>query len=194
MGRRSVIHEDHPSSGSRFFLACARKLSKGAAFIPPTASEEDTCESINERYCHGHRQVSSSLAVHLTVRPLSLPRSTVNSGRPNVVAAFVRTNTEMPYGMVHKPGCVIGSLVQHIKSGSISREDLASFTLISIQCPCDSAVWISSLSGSRLLRSLLLEKVWVGSFDWFHLGNLSSHHPRARCFHHLVVFPGSCPL
>ena len=152
MGRRSVTHEDHPSSGSRFVLACARKLSKRAAFIPPTASEEDTCESINERYCHGHRQVSSSLAVHLTVRPLSLPRSTVTSGRPNVVAAFVRTNTEMPYGMVHKPGCVIGSLVQHIKSGSISREDLASFTLISIPYNVlatvryGSRVWVVAVS------------------------------------------------
>ena len=155
MGWRSVIHEDHPSSGSRFVLACARKLSKRAAFIPPTASEEDTCESINERYCHGHRQVSSSLAVHLTVRPLSLPRSTVTSGRPNVVAAFVRTNTEVPYGMVHKPGCVIGSLVQHIKSGSISREGPGQFhsNQHPVQCPRDSAVWISSLSGSRLLRS-----------------------------------------
>ena len=28
------------SSGSRFVLACARKLSKRAAFIPPTAAEE----------------------------------------------------------------------------------------------------------------------------------------------------------
>ena len=81
-----------PSSGSKFVLACARKLSKRAAFIPPTASEEDTCESIDERYYHGHSQVSS----HLTVCPLSLPRSTVTSGRPNVVAPFVRTNTEVP--------------------------------------------------------------------------------------------------
>ena len=56
-----------PSSGSKFVLACARKLSKRAAFIPPTASEEDTCESIDERYYHGHSQVSS----HLTVCPLS---------------------------------------------------------------------------------------------------------------------------
>lgn len=107
-----------PSSGSKFVLACARKLSKRAAFIPATASEEDTCESIDERYYHGHSPVSS----HLTVCPLSLPRSTVTSGRPNFVAPFVRTNTGALYGMVHKPGCVIGSLVQHIKSGSISRE------------------------------------------------------------------------
>ena len=74
--------------------------------------------------------------------------------------------------MVHKPGCVIGSLVQHIKSGSISREGPGQFhsNQHPVQCPRDSAVWISSLSGSRLLRSLLLEKVWVGSFDWwFHL-------------------------
>ena len=29
---------------------------------------------------------------------------------------------------------------------------------------------------------------------WFPPGNLSSYHLRARCFYHLVVFLGSCPL
>ena len=172
-----------PSSGSKFVLACARKLSKRAAFIPATASEEDTCESIDERYYHGHSQVSS----HLTVCPLSLPRSTVTSGRPNVVAPFVRTNTGALYGMVHKPGCVIGSLVQHIKSGSISREGPCQLysNQHPVQCPCEFEWHFLTVTRESVSRQLWL---MISS------SNLSSHHPRARCFHHLVVFPGSCPL
>ena len=38
------------------------------------------------------------------VRSLSLPHSTVASGRPDVVAAFVDKHTVAHYGMVHKPG------------------------------------------------------------------------------------------
>ena len=79
-------------------------------------------KSVDWRNFHCHGQVSSSLAAHLTVRPLSLPRSTVAFGRPDVVAAFVDKNAVAHYGMVHKPGGVIHSLVHHIRSASNRKE------------------------------------------------------------------------
>ena len=79
-------------------------------------------KSIDWRNFHCHAQVSSSLAAHLTVRPLSLPRSTVAFGRSDVVAAFVDKHAVAHYGMVHKPGGVIHSLVHHIRSVSDRKE------------------------------------------------------------------------
>ena len=84
-------------------------------------------KSIDWQNCHYHSQVSSSLTAHLTVRPLSLPRSTMASGRPDVVAAFVDQHTVTHYGMVHKPGGVIHSLVCHIRSVSVRREGPCKF-------------------------------------------------------------------
>ena len=79
-------------------------------------------KSIDRRYCHCHSQVSSSLASNLAIGYLSLPRSTVTSGRPDVVAAFVYKHTVSHFGIVHKPCRVIDSLVEHIRSVSVSRE------------------------------------------------------------------------
>ena len=84
-------------------------------------------KSIDWRNFHCHCQVSSSLAAHLTVRPLSLPRSTVAFGRPDVVAAFVDKHAVAHYGMVHKPGGVIHSLVHHIRSVSVRGEGPRTF-------------------------------------------------------------------
>ena len=84
-------------------------------------------KSIDRRYCHCHSQVSSSLAANLVIGSLSLPRSTVTSGRPDVVAAFVYKHTVSHYGIVHKPCRVIDSLVQHIRSVSVSREGPCQF-------------------------------------------------------------------
>ena len=61
------------------------------------------------------------------VRSLSLPHSTVASGRPDVVAAFVDKHTVAHYGMVHKPGGVIHSLVHHIRSVSVRKEGPCKF-------------------------------------------------------------------
>ena len=61
------------------------------------------------------------------VRSLSLPHSTVASGRPDVVAAFVDKHTVAHYGMVHKPGGVIHSLVHHISSVSVRKEGPCKF-------------------------------------------------------------------
>ena len=107
------------SSGSRFVLACVRKLSKRAAFIPPTKAKENTSPLIGD-IAHCHSQVSSSLAANL-------PRPTMTSGRPDVVAAFVYEHTVSYYGIVHKPCRVIDSLVQHIRSVSVSREGPCQF-------------------------------------------------------------------
>ena len=119
-----------PSSRSKFLLTCARKLSKRAAFIPPTAAEENTSPLI------------SDIAM-VTVKPsLSLPRSTVTSGSPNVVAAFVNKHKVAHYGMVHKPGCVIYLLDQHIRSVSVKRKGPYQFHSKQhpVQCPCHLAV------------------------------------------------------
>ena len=53
-------------------------------------------------YCHGHSQVSSSLAAHLAIRPLSLSRRTMTSGRPNgkCIAAVVDEHTVTQNGVV----------------------------------------------------------------------------------------------
>ena len=75
--------------------------------------------STDRRNCQGHGQASSSLAAHLTVRPMSLPRFTLASGRPDVVAAFFDKHTVAHYGMVHKPSGVIHALVQHIQGKSV---------------------------------------------------------------------------
>lgn len=56
------------------------------------------------------------------VRPLYQSRSTVPSGRPDVVAAFDDKHTVAHYGMDPKPSGVIDSLVQHIKSVSVIRK------------------------------------------------------------------------
>ena len=84
-------------------------------------------KSIGRRYCHFNSQVSFSLAANLAMDSLSLPRSTVTSGRSDVVAAFVYKQTVSHYGIVHKQCRVIDSLVQHIRSVSISREGPCQF-------------------------------------------------------------------
>ena len=58
----------------------------------------------------------------MAVRPLSLPRPAVTSGRPNIVPEFVDKHTVVDYGVVHKPVGVIDSLVHHVRSVSVSRE------------------------------------------------------------------------
>ena len=113
------------SSGSRFVLACVRKLSKRAAFIPPTKAEENTSPLIGDIAIVS--QVSSSLAANLAIGSLSLPRSTMTSSCPDVVAAFVYEHTMSHYAIVHKPCRVIDSLVQHIRSVSVNREGPSQF-------------------------------------------------------------------
>ena len=108
---------------SRLVLACARKLSKCAEFIPPTAAEENTSPLIGDIFMVTVKFITR----WPPLRPLCLPRSTVTSGRPNVVAAFVDKHTVAYYGMVHKPGSVIDSLVQHIRSVSVSRKGPCQF-------------------------------------------------------------------
>ena len=78
-------------------------------------------KSIDRRYCHCHSEVSSSLAANLAIGSLSLPSSTMTSGRPDVVIAFFYEHTVSHFGIVHKPSHVIDSLVQHIRSVSVSR-------------------------------------------------------------------------
>ena len=59
-----VIRKDHRLIGIHFFHARARKETD-TVFITPAAAEEN----IDWWHCHGHSQVSSSLAGHLAVRP-----------------------------------------------------------------------------------------------------------------------------
>ena len=59
-------------------------------------------KSINRRYCHCHSQVLSSVAANLGIVFLSLPRFTITSGRPDVVAAFIYKHTVSHYGIVHQ--------------------------------------------------------------------------------------------
>ena len=65
----------------------------------------------------------------------------MTSGSPNVVAAFVNKHKVAHYGMVHKPGCVIYLLDQHIRSVSVSRKGPYQFHSKHLQS------WILGFSG-----------------------------------------------
>ena len=54
----------------------------------------------------GYRNARHSFRQQLLRKTQVLPRFTVASGRPDVVAAFVDKHTVAHYGMVHKPGGV----------------------------------------------------------------------------------------
>ena len=91
VGWHSIIRKDHPLVG--IHNICPRpcqEVAKRAAFITPAAAEEH----IDRSYCHGLSQVSSSLAAHLAVRPLSLSRPTMTSGHPNgkYIGGFIVTS------------------------------------------------------------------------------------------------------
>ena len=79
-------------------------------------------KSIDRRYCHCHSQVLSSPATNLAIGSHFLSRSTMTSGRPDDVAAFVYEHTVLQYGIVHKRCRVMDFLVQHIRSVSVRRE------------------------------------------------------------------------
>ena len=60
------------SSGSRFVLACVRKLWKRAAFICPTKAEENTSPLIGDIDIVIVNFLNSSLAANLAIASLSL--------------------------------------------------------------------------------------------------------------------------
>lgn len=121
MGRCSVIHKHN---GLVWRQNCPRLCQEiiETRCIHSFKNCGEKHKSIDRRYSHCHSQVSFSLAAHLAVGSLSLPSSTVTSGRPNVVAAFVNDHSESLYGMVHQPGRIIDPLIQHIRSVSVSSD------------------------------------------------------------------------
>ena len=120
MGRCSVIYKDN---GLLWIQICARMCQEiiKTRYIHFADKTRGKHESIDRRYCDCHSQVSCSLAANLAIGPLFLPCSTMTSRRRDVVAAFVYDHTMLHYGIVHKPCCVVDSLVQHIRSVSVSR-------------------------------------------------------------------------
>ena len=126
MGRCSVIYKDN---GLFWIQICPRLCQKiiETRCIHSASKSGGKHKSIDRRYCHCHSEVSSSLAANLAIGSLSLPSFTMTSGRPDVVTAFVYEHTVSHYGIVHKPCRVIDSLVQHIRSVSVSREGPCQF-------------------------------------------------------------------
>ena len=69
-------------------------------------------------------------------------------------------------------------------------------------CQKEGALPVSPQTASRLMSLPWYghgSQIWavaVSSVHWHKVcpGNLSSHHPRARCLYHLMVLPRSCPL
>ena len=130
MGRCSVICKDN----GLFWIQICSCLSQEVIethCIHSSNKSGGKHKSIDRRYCHCHSQLSSSLALAANLAiaslSLSLPRSIMTSGRPDVVAAFVYQHTVSHYGIVHKPCRVIDSLVQHIRSLSVSRNGPCQF-------------------------------------------------------------------
>ena len=121
VGRCSVIYKDN----GLFWIQICRRLCQKIIETRCTHSAKKSGgkhKSINRQYCHCHSQVSSSLSTNLAIGSLSLSRSTMTSDRPDIVAAFVYEHKVSQFGIVHKPCRVIDSLVQHIRTVSVSRE------------------------------------------------------------------------
>ena len=108
-GRCSVIYKDN---GLFWIHICPRLCQEiiETHCIHSANKSGGKHKSIDRRYCHCHSYLSS-LAANLAIDSLSLPRSTMTSGRPDVVAAFAYEHTVSHYGIVHKPCRVIGSHV-----------------------------------------------------------------------------------
>ena len=126
MGRCSVIYKDN----ELFWIQICPRLCQEiieTRCIHCASKSGGKHKSIDRRYCHCHSEVSSSLTANLAIGSLSLPSSTMTSGRPDVVTAFVYEHTMSHYGIVHKPCRVIDFLVQHIRSVSVNREGPCQF-------------------------------------------------------------------
>ena len=104
------------TSSSGLVLACARKLSKREAFNPPRAAEENTSPLIGK---------IAIVTVKFRPRWPDTWRYALSPCR--ALPAFVDKHTVAHYGMVHKPGGVIHSLVRHIRSVSVRREGPCKF-------------------------------------------------------------------
>ena len=68
--------------------------------------------------CHGN--ITASLPAYLSVRPVSDSGSSLVSGSPYIVAAFVDENTLVHHSMSHKSISVVVSFMDHIWSVSLS--------------------------------------------------------------------------
>ena len=139
------------SFGSRFSLACVRKLLNLCPVIPPRNAGWKTSPLVGEIAI----DISPSLTTYLSICPLSQSCSSVTSCCPYIISTLVYKYTMIRYSMAHEPGGIIPPFFQDFRAVPISWECPGQLTRYNVTSSVLATVrsWNAGYRGRRCLNS-----------------------------------------